>query len=147
MSVGSTVTDGVDADTPAERHGPPEGVVVRAYMAHHQGMTLVALANALLDDRMVERFHAEPRIQATELLLQERVPRHVGAIEPRPLDEVRVAAPGALVMHCLPTYREKEITDEVFEEHARTIFDQAENRLHAQKAVLSLLANSEAALR
>jgi len=50
-----------------------------------------------------------------------------------------VAAPGALVMHCLPAYREKEITDEVFEAHARTIFDQAENRLHAQKAVLSLL--------
>ena len=39
-------------------------------------MTLVALANALLDDRMVERFHADPRVQATELLLQERVPRH-----------------------------------------------------------------------
>ena len=46
-------------------------------MAHHQGMTLVALANALLGDRMVERFHADPRVQATELLLQERVPRDV----------------------------------------------------------------------
>ncbi|MEA3186377.1 MAG: ornithine carbamoyltransferase [Chthoniobacter sp.] len=53
---------------------------------------------------------------------------------------VRIAAPGALVMHCLPAYRGKEITDEVFEEHAQTIFDQAENRLHAQKAILSLLA-------
>ena len=41
-------------------------------------MTLVALANALLGDRMVERFHADPRVQATELLLQERVPRDVG---------------------------------------------------------------------
>jgi len=51
-----------------------------------------------------------------------------------------LAAPGALVMHCLPAYRGKEITDDVFESHARTIFDQAENRLHAQKAVLSLLA-------
>ena len=50
------------------------------------------------------------------------------------------AAPGALVMHCLPAYREKEITDEVFEEHAGTIFDEAENRLHAQKAVLWLLS-------
>ena len=59
-----------------EAHRP--GVVVPAYMAHHQGMTLVALANALLGDRMVERFHAEPRVQATELLLQERVPRDVG---------------------------------------------------------------------
>ena len=52
---------------------------------------------------------------------------------------VAAAAPGALVMHCLPAYREKEITDEVFEEHAGTIFDEAENRLHAQKAVLELL--------
>ena len=64
-------------------------------MAHHEGMTLVALANALLDDRMVERFHADPRVQATELLLQERVPRDTATIEPRPLDEMRVAAPVA----------------------------------------------------
>ena len=53
---------------------------------------------------------------------------------------VALAKPGALVMHCLPAYRGKEITAEVFEAHAATIFDQAENRLHAQKAVLSLLA-------
>jgi ornithine carbamoyltransferase len=51
-----------------------------------------------------------------------------------------LAKPGALVMHCLPAYRDKEITEQVFEAHAKTIFDQAENRLHAQKAVLSLLA-------
>jgi ornithine carbamoyltransferase len=44
-----------------------------------------------------------------------------------------------LVMHCLPAYRGKEITEEVFEAHAATIFDQAENRLHTQKAILSLL--------
>jgi ornithine carbamoyltransferase len=50
------------------------------------------------------------------------------------------AAPGALVLHCLPAYRGKEITEEVFEEHAATIFRQAENRLHAQKAILSILA-------
>ena len=52
---------------------------------------------------------------------------------------VAKAKPGALVMHCLPAYRGKEITAEVFEQHAATIFNQAENRLHAQKAVLSLL--------
>ena len=69
------------------------GVVVAAYMAHHEGMTLVALANALLGDRMVERFHADPRVQATELLLQERIPRGVAPIEPRPHDEMRVAGP------------------------------------------------------
>ncbi|MFN0068021.1 MAG: ornithine carbamoyltransferase [Limisphaerales bacterium] len=52
-------------------------------------------------------------------------------------DLVRLAAPGALVMHCLPAYRGKEITEEVFEAHAATIFQQAENRLHAQKAILA----------
>ena len=62
-------------------------------MAHHAGMTLVALANALLGDPMVKRFHADPRVQATELLLQERVPRHTPTIQPRPLDEMRVVAP------------------------------------------------------
>ena len=42
----------------------------------------------------------------------------------------------AMVMHCLPAHRGEEITDEVFEAHADEIFDEAENRLHAQKAVL-----------
>jgi ornithine carbamoyltransferase len=55
---------------------------------------------------------------------------------------VTLARKGALVMHCLPAYRGKEITAETFEAHAETIFTQAENRLHAQKAVLSLLAES-----
>ena len=51
------------------------------------------------------------------------------------------AASGALVLHCLPAYRGKEITDETLEKHAQTIFDQAENRLHAQKAILSHVRN------
>jgi len=50
---------------------------------------------------------------------------------------VKLAKKGALVMHCLPAYRGKEIDDATFEANAQTIFDQAENRLHAQKAVLS----------
>ena len=55
-------------------------------------------------------------------------------------DEVVVAAaPTAQVLHCLPAYRGKEITAEVFERHADAIFQQAENRLHAQKAVMTLL--------
>ena len=53
---------------------------------------------------------------------------------------VRAAKHGALVMHCLPAYRGKEITAGVFEAHQQTIFDQAENRLHAQQAILTLLA-------
>jgi ornithine carbamoyltransferase len=52
---------------------------------------------------------------------------------------VQLARPGALVMHCLPAYRGKEIDEPTFEAHAQTIFDQAENRLHVQKAVLSWL--------
>lgn len=50
------------------------------------------------------------------------------------------AKPGVLVLHCLPAYRGKEITDDVLEKFADVIFDEAENRLHAQKAVLSLVA-------
>ena len=50
---------------------------------------------------------------------------------------VRLARPDALVMHCLPAYRGKEIDEETFEAHAQTIFDQAENRLHVQKAILN----------
>lgn len=58
---------------------------------------------------------------------------------------LKAAAPGALVLHCLPAYREKEITADLFEKHSELIFDQAENRLHVQKAILSLLARSHQA--
>jgi ornithine carbamoyltransferase len=50
------------------------------------------------------------------------------------------AAPGHIVLHCLPAYRGKEISNEVLELHADTIFQQAENRLHAQKAILVAIA-------
>src|SRR5205807_521179 len=53
--------------------------LVRAYMAHHQGMSLIALDNLLNDRVMQNRFHSEPTVQATELLLQERIPRGVPA--------------------------------------------------------------------
>jgi ornithine carbamoyltransferase len=54
---------------------------------------------------------------------------------------VAAAKPGALVMHCLPAYRGKEISEETFEKNAQTIFDQAENRLHVQKAILAWIVN------
>jgi ornithine carbamoyltransferase len=53
---------------------------------------------------------------------------------------LKQAKPGALVMHCLPAYVGKEITADVFQAHQKTIFDQAENRLHVQKAIMTLLA-------
>ncbi len=65
---------------------------MRAYFAHHQAMSLLALANVLDGGRFVERFHADPRVQATELLLQERVPRDVPIVAPRPAESTRVLA-------------------------------------------------------
>ncbi|HEY5913386.1 MAG TPA: ornithine carbamoyltransferase [Verrucomicrobiae bacterium] len=56
-------------------------------------------------------------------------------------DVVARAKPGALVMHCLPAYRGKEIDEETFEANASMIFDQAENRLHVQKSILDWLVN------
>lgn len=50
-----------------------------------------------------------------------------------------VAAKDAIVMHCLPAHREEEITNEVFELNANVIFDEAENRLHTQKAIMALI--------
>lgn len=59
-------------------------------------------------------------------------------------DEVMaVAKPDAMVQHCLPAHREEEITAKVFEEHANEIFDEAENRLHVQKAVMVLLMGNK----
>ncbi|MEO7795007.1 MAG: glucoamylase family protein, partial [Thermoanaerobaculia bacterium] len=84
---------------PEEGNSPPAGslpgVVVKTYMAHHQGMTLLALANVLLGDRMVDRFHADPRVQATELLLQERIPRQAPILAPQPAGQGR-SEPAAL---------------------------------------------------
>ncbi len=60
---------------------------------------------------------------------------------------VKLARPDALVMHCLPAHRGQEIDAKTFEAHAQTIFDQAENRLHVQKAVLAELASGMKSLR
>ena len=54
-----------------------------------------------------------------------------------------LAHPGCMVQHCLPAHRGEEITAEVFEAHANEIFDEAENRLHAQKAVMYLLMGEQ----
>lgn len=56
---------------------------------------------------------------------------------------LQFAKPNAMVQHCLPAYRGQEITEEVFEAHADEIFEEAENRLHAQKAVMVLLMKED----
>lgn len=59
-------------------------------------------------------------------------------------DELMAAAKeGAMVQHCLPAYRGQEITEKIFEEHAHEIFEEAENRLHAQKAVMVTLMKNK----
>ena len=55
------------------------------------------------------------------------------------------ANPGCMIQHCLPAHRGEEITEKVFEEHAQEIFDEAENRLHAQKAIMYLLMKKQMA--
>ncbi len=68
--------------TPTRIPNGESAAIVRAFMAHHQGMTIVAIADALFDGIVRKRFHAEPMVQATELLLQERVPRDVMSAPP-----------------------------------------------------------------
>src|SRR5689334_6139112 len=69
--------------TPERVPDGQKSVLIRAFMAHHQGMSLVALTNLLHDDVMEKRFHHDPAVQATELLLQERVPVGAPAAHPR----------------------------------------------------------------
>jgi cyclic beta-1,2-glucan glucanotransferase len=61
--------------TPARQRRGQSSVVVRAFMAHHQGMSLLSLAYLLLDRPMQKRFESDPLFQATTLLLQERIPK------------------------------------------------------------------------
>jgi cyclic beta-1,2-glucan synthetase len=96
---------------------PPEGAIdsrtgepaiIRAFFAHHQGMSLVALANVLCNDSFVARFHADPRVQATELLLQERVPREAILAEARPAEGT--TAPSAAPVYALRRFRSPHTT-------------------------------------
>ena len=66
--------------------------LVRSFMAHHQGMTIISIANTLQNGRLRDRFHAEPMIQSVELLLHERMPRDVPAAPPRARDVLVGAA-------------------------------------------------------
>jgi cyclic beta-1,2-glucan synthetase len=70
--------------TPKRLKTGEEYAIVRSFMAHHQGMILLSLANYLLDKRMVRRFHRDLRIQSVELLLQEQTPADAPTEHPRP---------------------------------------------------------------
>lgn len=60
-----------------------DSAIVKNYMAHHQGMALVSISNMLLDGLMLKRFHREPIIQSSELLLQERTPKNIAVAKTR----------------------------------------------------------------
>lgn len=77
--------------TPSRLPDPTQPVLVQSFMAHHQGMTLIAILNTLQHGLMRSRFHREPMISACELLLQERVPRDVLNVHPK-AETVTVAA-------------------------------------------------------
>ncbi|MFN7223241.1 MAG: GH36-type glycosyl hydrolase domain-containing protein [Paracoccaceae bacterium] len=77
--------------TPSRLPAEADFAIVRSFMAHHQGMTITAIANCVQNGRLRARFHAEPMIKAVDLLLQERVPRDATDAPPR-AKEVLVAA-------------------------------------------------------
>ena len=78
--------------THSRLHLGQESAIVHSYMVHHQGMILLALTNYLQGEVMVRRFHADPRVQSAELLLQEQVPQQAPVEVPHPA-EVGVLPP------------------------------------------------------
>jgi cyclic beta-1,2-glucan synthetase len=98
---------GRDLDATPDTTARP--AVIRAVFAHHQGMSLVALANVVCEDSFVARFHADPRVKATELLLQERVPREAILSQPRPARSV--TAPPALPVYASRRFRSPHTTN------------------------------------
>ena len=82
--------------TPSRQRRRQSSTVVRSFMAHHQGMSLLSLAHLLLDRPMQKRFESDPLFQATMLLLQERVPRATAFyLETPELSDVRAISSGA----------------------------------------------------
>jgi cyclic beta-1,2-glucan synthetase len=82
--------------TPSRQRRKQSSTVVRSFMAHHQGMSLLSLAHLLLDRPMQKRFESDPLFQATMLLLQEQVPRATAFyLETPELAEIRATSGGA----------------------------------------------------
>lgn len=80
-------------------------VVVKCFMAHHQGMSLLAIANLLLDNPIPRRFRAEPMVRATELLLQEKAPGDAPAGELQPAENATLAS-----FHEVPAHLSRRLT-------------------------------------
>jgi len=91
--------------TPGRVPAGERRAVVRSYFAHHQGMALVALGNALTGDRMRDRFHADPMVASAELLLQERAPRAVAYATPHVAEVEEVRSVEELPVPAARTYR------------------------------------------
>ncbi|MDR8393270.1 glycosyltransferase 36 [Aliifodinibius sp. S!AR15-10] len=72
--------------TPSRIEKGEDNIIVKMYMAHHQGMGLLAMTNVLKNNLIQHLFHNDPLVQSCELLLQERIPKGVPIKEPRPID-------------------------------------------------------------
>ncbi len=83
--------------TPSRMPLHQDHVIIRSYMAHHQGMILTSLTNYLLDDVMIQRFHSDPRVQSFALLLQEKIPTQIPIEDPHPIEAVEWVMPPAPV--------------------------------------------------
>ncbi len=89
-------------DCTASRVSPgQQSAIVRSYMAHHQGMIFLSIVNYLQDQIMVQRFHADPRIQATNLILYEQMPSQAPVEYPHP-EETQAARPARPLPSDLP---------------------------------------------
>lgn len=81
--------------TPSRLPDNQSVAIVQNFMAHHQGMTIVAIANALHAGQMRTRFHDDPIIQSCELLLQERIPQEMAIVRPRAAEMKASLAPNS----------------------------------------------------
>jgi ornithine carbamoyltransferase len=124
-----------------KRFQPPDEVLSRAAKLAVKGGKIIRVENVLSAAQNADVLYTDVWVSmGKEAESQQRIK----SLAPYQLNKavVKAARRGALVMHCLPAYRDQEISSEVFERHADTIFDQAENRLHVQKAIIWLVASS-----
>jgi ornithine carbamoyltransferase len=137
---GATAGMHVRIGTPTERVPDPDVVADAVRIAEQTGGSVtitddpdaaVAGADVVATDTWVSMGDDTAAAQAEALFGAYRLDA----------DRLSGAAPGAAVLHCLPAYRGKEITDEVIEGPQSVVFAEAENRLHAQKAVLAWLVD------